>query len=271
MSLELPLSTSHRDGTPHTQPSHIKLLTYNIQVGMASTSFRDYVTKFWKHLLPHKHIHTNLATIAEAISHFDIVALQEVDAGSFRSGFVNQIEYLAEKSGFPHWYQQTNREIGFMTKHSNGLLSKFDPYEVSHYKLPGPIPGRGAMVVRYGEPSDPLILVVAHLALGRRARRKQLDFISEILNCYQHVILMGDLNCQPDSTEMKHLLDTTNLLEQTNDMYTFPSWRPAKRIDHILASPSLIIRDIQVLDHRLSDHLPIAVDLELPANFRMAA
>jgi endonuclease/exonuclease/phosphatase family metal-dependent hydrolase len=257
--------------TPQESPRHIRLLTYNIQVGMASRSFNDYITKFWKHLLPHKHIHTNLATIADAVSQFDIVALQEVDAGSFRSGFVNQIEYLADKGGFPHWYQQTNREIGFMTKHSNGLLSKFDPYEVSHYKLPGPIPGRGAMVVRYGDPSNPLVLVIAHLALGRRARGKQLEFISEILNCYQHVILMGDLNCQPDSTEMKHLMNTTNLLEPANDLKTFPSWSPSKRLDHILASPSLIIHDIQVLDHQMSDHLPIAVDLQLPENFKIAA
>lgn len=269
MSSELVLPES--PFVPQLSPRYLRLLTYNIQVGMATSSFRDYVTSFWKHLLPHKHIHTNLATIADAVSQFDIVALQEVDAGSFRSGFVNQIEYLAEKGGFPHWYQQTNREIGFITKHSNGLLSKYDPYEVSHYKLPGAIPGRGAMVVRYGEPSNPLILVIAHLALGRRARSKQLEFISEILNCYQHVILMGDLNCQPDSTEMKHLMDTTNLLEPTHGLKTFPSWRPSKRLDHILASPSLIIRNIQVLDHLMSDHLPIAVDLQLPENFRFAA
>lgn len=256
---------------PQKSPRHIRLLTYNIQVGMASRSFRDYATNIWKHLLPHKHIHNNLATIANAVSHFDIVALQEVDAGSFRSGFVNQIEYLANKGGFPHWYQQTNREIGFITKHSNGLLSKYDPYEVSHYKLPGPIPGRGAMVVRYGNANNPLILVIAHLALGRRTRRKQLEFISEILNCYQHVILMGDLNCQPESAEMKQLMDTTNLIETTHELKTFPSWRPSKRLDHILASPSLLIQDIQVLDHKMSDHLPIAVDLQLPDNFRFAA
>lgn len=251
--------------------NHIRILTYNIQVGMASTSPHHYFTEFWKHVFPHAQLDENLNAIASAISEFDIVALQEVDAGSLRSSFINQIEYLANKGGFEYWYSQTNREIGFITKHSNGLLSKYQPYEVSQYKLPGRIPGRGAMVVRYGHPDNPLIIVIAHLALGKRTRRKQLEFISEIVNCYQHVVVMGDLNCQPESPELTFLLNTTNLLEPTHGLKTFPSWRPAKRIDHILVSPSLKINDIHVLDHQLSDHLPIAVRLQLPDDFQWAA
>ena len=138
----------------------VRLLSYNIQVGIAATSIRQYITTSWKHLLPHAQIYDNLAKIAGAINEFDIVALQEVDAGSFRSSFVNQIEFLARQGGFPYWYHQTNREIGILTKHSNGILSKFQPIEVDEYKLPGPIPGRGVMVVRYGSYENPLILMV---------------------------------------------------------------------------------------------------------------
>lgn len=265
------MSTESTFEIPSALPTRLRLLSYNIQVGMASTAYRHYFTEFWKHVLPHAQIYDNLTAIAAAIAEFDIVALQEVDAGSFRSSFVNQIEFLAENGGFDYWYHQTNREIGFITKHSNGVLSRIQPFEVSHYKLPGPIPGRGAMVVRYGDPSNPLVLVVAHLALGKRARMRQLEFIGEIVNCYQHVIVMGDLNCQPDSPELCTLLETTHLIEPTHGLKTFPSWNPSKRIDHILTSPSLLIHDIHVLDHQLSDHLPIAVDVELPRNMEMAA
>lgn len=252
-------------------PSRLKLMSYNIQVGMASTSLSHYFTQFWKHVLPHAQIYDNLSAIAKAVSHFDIVALQEVDAGSLRSSFINQIKYLADKGGFDYWYHQTNREIGKITKHSNGLLSRYKPFEVSHYKLPGTIPGRGAMVVRYGDPSNPLVLVIAHLALGKRARRAQLEFIGEIVNCYQHVVVMGDLNCQPHSPELCNLLETTHLIEPTHGLKTFPSWRPSRRLDHILTSSSLLIHDVHVLDHQLSDHLPIAVDIELPRNVAIAA
>lgn len=252
-------------------PSRLKLMSYNIQVGMASTSLSHYFTQFWKHVLPHAQIYDNLSAIAKAVSKADIVALQEVDAGSLRSSFVNQIKFLADKGGYDYWYHQTNREIGKITKHSNGLLSRYKPFEVSHYKLPGAIPGRGAMVVRYGDPANPLVIIIAHLALGKRARGMQLEFIGEIVNCYQHVVVMGDLNCQPDSPELVHLLDTTNLIEPTHGLKTFPSWRPSRRLDHILTSSSLLLHDVHVLDHQLSDHLPIAVDIELPRNVAIAA
>ncbi len=254
---------------PHGQT--LRLLSYNIQVAIAATSMRRYLTTLWKHVLPHPKIYENLNNIASIISHFDIVALQEVDAGSLRSSFINQIEFLAEKGDFPYWSSQTNREIGILTKHSNGLLSRYAPFEISDYKLPGKIPGRGAMVVRYGDPQNPLILVIVHLALGRRTRMQQLEFVSEIVNCYQHVVVMGDFNCQPESAELSYLMNTTNLCDPEHGLMTFPSWKPARRIDHILTSPSLIVHDVHVLEHLYSDHLPIAMEIGLPPDVNLAA
>jgi endonuclease/exonuclease/phosphatase family metal-dependent hydrolase len=253
------------------QVQRLRLLSYNIQVGIASTSLRSSIATAWKHVFPHAQLYENLHRIAEVTNGFDIVALQEVDAGSFRSSFINQIEYLADKGDFPYWFHQTNREIGKITKHSNGLLSRFQPYEVNDYKLPGPIPGRGVMVVRYGTPENPLILLILHLALGKRARRRQLEFVSEIVNCYEHVVVMGDLNCQPDSPELMYLLNTTNLCDPEHGLMTFPSWKPVRKIDHILTSPSLQVHDVHVLDHRLSDHLPIAMEISLPKDVMLAA
>lgn len=261
--------------TSSTQPvsdkRRVRLLSYNIQVGIAATSVRDYITHSWKHVLPHAQIYENLAKIAHAVNQFDIVALQEVDAGSLRSSFVNQIEFLAQKGGFPYFYHQTNREIGILTKHSNGVLSKYQPIEVDDYKLPGPIPGRGVMVVRYGGFENPLILMVVHLALSKRARQRQLEFIGEIVNCYEHVVLMGDMNCEPEGPEMEYLLKTTHLVDPKHGLKTYPSWKPKRRIDHILASPSLEVHDVHVLDHMFSDHLPIAMEVSLPSNIELAA
>lgn len=253
------------------QQTRLRLLSYNIQVAIASTSLRETISTLWKHILPHPQLYDNLQSIAKVTSEYDIVALQEVDAGSFRSSFINQIEYLAEKGDYPYWFHQTNREIGKLTKHSNGLLSRFQPYEVNDYKLPGPIPGRGLMLVRYGNPENPLILLILHLALGKRARFRQLEFVSEIVNCYQHVVVMGDLNCQPESQELKFLLNTTNLCDPEHGLMTFPSWKPARKIDHILTSPSIEVHDVHVLDHRLSDHLPIAMEIGLPEGVHLAA
>jgi len=250
--------------------TRIRLLSYNIQVGMASTRPHHYLTESWKHLLPHAQIYDNLTRIAHAISGFDIVALQEVDAGSLRSSFINQTEYLAKKGGFPFWHEQTNRTIGKFARHSNGLLSHFKPAEVNNYKLPG-LRGRGVMVARYGSKDNSLVLLVLHMALGSRARQRQFEYVADIVKQYEHVIVMGDLNCQPDSPEMQYLLRTTNLCEPCHSLKTFPSWRPARTIDHILTSPSLYVHDVHVLQHMLSDHLPIAMEIVLPEKFNLAA
>lgn len=259
----------HLQGDP--DGSRIRLLSYNIQVGIGATRYRDYLTESWKHVLPHGQTHDNLTRIARAISDFDIVALQEVDAGSLRSSFINQTEFLARRGGFPFWHHQTNRKMGKFAQHSNGLLSRFRPTEIHNHRLPGLLPGRGVMVVRYGQRDNPLVLLILHMALGKRARLRQFQYVADIVNRYQHVVVMGDFNCQPDSAEMRFLLSATDLCEPGHVLKTFPSWRPVRTIDHILASSSLQVHDVHVLQHMLSDHLPIAMEISLPAEFHLAA
>ncbi len=242
----------------------LKILSYNIQVAVASTRARHYVTQGWKHLLPHPKSFDNLDRIAHLISDYDIVGLQEVDGGSLRSYFINQAEYLAERGRFPFWYHQTNRNLGKFAQHSNGILSRIEPSEVRQFKLPGLIPGRGALLARYGRRDASFVLLLVHLALGKRARQNQLAFISELVNEHEHVCLMGDFNCPIQSREMELLFRRTNLRPPEGEYATFPSWRPQRNIDHILATESLRIERVGVLNHALSDHLPISMELSLP-------
>ncbi len=248
----------------------IKLLSFNIQVAMATTRTRHYLTQSWKHVLPHSQCFDNLDRIAQVVGEYDIVGLQEVDGGSLRSYFVNQVEYLAERSRFPFWHQQTNRKLGRFAKHSNGLLSKFRPSEVVEYKLPGGLPGRGALLSRYGHRDNPLVLIMVHLALGKRARQQQLDFIGELVSDYQHVCLMGDFNCTVHCDEMEALFKRTDLCLPEEKHLTFPSWRPARNIDHILTTPSIDVQEMKVVNESLSDHLPIAMEIKLPGDVHLA-
>jgi len=251
--------------------TRLKLLSYNIQVGMATTRPHHYVTQSWKHLLPHAKQFDNLDQISAVISDYDIVGLQEVDAGSMRSEFVNQTEYLAHQAGFPYWSHQTNRRLGKIAQHSNGLLSQIDPLDIYEHKLPGAVPGRGAMVVRFGEESNPLIVVLLHLALGQRGRMRQLEYISQLVSQYEHIVVMGDMNCQPDSIEMLSLLESVGLCAPITGLNTFPSWRPTRELDHILVSPSLMIENVKVLDVACSDHLPISMEVVVPEAIRLVA
>jgi len=248
------------------QPRRLRLLSYNIQTGIASSSYRHYLTHSWRHVLPCPKRRDNLDRIANLVRHFDIVGLQEADAGSMRSGYINLIEYLANRADFPNWYDQTNRNFGMFAQHSMGLLSRLRASEISEHRLPGPIPGRGALMASYGSGKEKLILLLLHLALGRRARHRQLGFIADIVREYPNVIIMGDLNCRSESPELSHLISRAGLREPAHDLNTFPSWRPNKNIDHILVTPSIVVDNVNVLNYPLSDHLPIAMEVSLPSS-----
>ena len=214
----------------------LRVMSYNIQVGITTSRPRQYVTGSWKHIFPCSQRLPNLDRAARLIQQYDIIGLQEVDAGSLRSNFINLAEYLAERAGIPYWYHQVNRNLGRLAQHSNAFLSHFKPDRIENLKLPGVIPGRQAIKAVFESETDSLAVFILHLALSRRARIRQLDYIAEQVNEYPHAIVMGDLNCRVDSREMKLLFNKTRLREPLDEMHTFPSWCPKHHIDHILVT-----------------------------------
>ena len=244
------------------EDGRLRLLSFNIQVGISTERYRHYVTRSWQHLLPHNGRAGNLQKIGQLLGDFDLVALQEADGGSLRSGYVNQVEHLAQLGAFPYWYQQLNRNLGRFAQHSNGVLSRLKPQLLEDHPLPGPS-GRGAILVRFGEGEDALIVVMMHLALGAKTRALQLGYIRELIGGYRHQVLMGDMNTHAtDLLEHSPLRDLGLVAPQVEA--TFPSWRPQRCLDHILLSPSLTLERVEVLAQPISDHLPVAVEIRLP-------
>ncbi|WP_300618230.1 endonuclease/exonuclease/phosphatase family protein [Dokdonella sp.] len=241
----------------------LRLVSCNILAGGSIRRYRDYVTHSWKHVLPTGK-RANLDGLARVIGDFDLVGLQEADAGSLRSGFLNQTQYLAEAAGFPYWSHQPNRRVSRLATSSNGLLARQQPDEVLDYPLPGRIPGRGALWARFGHGPDALVVVVAHLSLGAVARARQLAFIAELLERHPRAILMGDLNTSANSRELDVLYARTALAPPPQAPATFPSWRPSRALDHILVSGSIEVERLWALPYPVSDHLPIAASVRLP-------
>ncbi|MCG6887524.1 MAG: endonuclease/exonuclease/phosphatase family protein [Proteobacteria bacterium] len=257
------------ESASNTPRNTLSVLSYNVQVGISTSRPRHYLTGSWKHVLPCPRRMTNLEGVARQIAHYDIVGLQEVDAGSIRSNFINMAEYLAERGSFPYWYHQVNRNLGRIAQHSNAFLSHYLPTEIIDLRLPGLIPGRQALLTRFESGGVTLAVIVLHLALSRRARLRQLDYISDIVNAHDHAIVMGDMNCVCNSIELRRLFIKTGLREPMEPMYTFPSWRPMYSIDHILVSSELEIIEASVIDHPMSDHLPIMTRISLPAGLEL--
>lgn len=260
-------AAEHSKKTSNDSPDakRLQILSCNILAGGSVRRYRHYVTESWKQVLPTKSKRGNLDKFAELLAGFDLVGLQEADAGSLRSGFLNQTQYLAEAAGFPYWSHQPNRKIAQFAASSNGLLTRTKPEAVFDYPLPGSIPGRGALWARFGSGDEELIVVIAHLSLGPAARRRQLAFIAELIGHHPRTVLMGDLNCALETREMKSLLSATALQPAAEPPPTFPSWSPRRAIDHILVSPGLEIEQMWTLPHPVSDHLPLAASIKLRA------
>jgi endonuclease/exonuclease/phosphatase family metal-dependent hydrolase len=248
----------------------LRLLSFNIQAGIDSRRYRDYVANTWKHFLPHGGRQRNLAHIGPLLHGYDLVGLPEVDAGSLRSGNVDQTAWLAHQAGYPYWFSQINRQIGPLARHSNGLLSRLRPSAIIEHKLPG-LPGRGVLVAELPTVAgEPFAVCVLHLALGWRARRRQLDYLVSLAARYRHLVMMGDFNCGCSSRSLRAAIDAAGLIGLDCELKTFPSWRPVNNLDHILVSPGLRITAARVLDYALSDHLPISMEVVLPAGVVLA-
>ena len=237
-----------------------KVLTYNIQVAMPSKSIRHYITHSWHHLFPHPHREANLGQIAELITPYDIVGLQELDAGSFRSEYVNQTDHLARLANFNHSQHQTTRNFGPLAQHSKALLSRLPILSYHHHSLPARLRGRGVTTFTLGSLGQEIFVVNAHLSLGRRAQLEQLGFIAQLIAKHPNVIVMGDLNLTPSTLEASPL---SHLHSALKNVATYPSWKPTKQIDYILVSPSLRVINAGVIPCDFSDHLPVFAELEL--------
>lgn len=247
----------------------LRLLSFNIQAGTSTARYHHYVTHSWRQVLPHAKRVENLDAIAELVAPFDMVALQEVDSGSLRSGFINQSRYLANHASMPFWCHQSNRKVGTVAYAGNGFLSRFEPDAVEEHRLPGVIPGRGTLLVRFGEGYDGLDVAVVHLALGKRARALQLKFLARELDSSRNLVVIGDFNTQVNTPHVMELCDTLALKAPTSGLATYPSWQPQRAIDHILISETLRAGTAEVLDVTFSDHCPVALEIDLPGGLNL--
>lgn len=243
----------------------LKLLSFNMQVGIGTKRYHEYLTRGWRHVLPSLQVQENLARIGSLSSGYDIVGLQEIDAGSRRSGYQNQIESLAKQAGFEYWHTQVNRNLGHVAQHGLGLLARRQPRAVSEHKLPGRLPGRGALLAEFGAQQTVFAVVVTHLALTRGSRDAQLAAIRELIEPFPHAVVMGDINCGPEQLRNNPAFADGRLRIPDTCLPTFPSWRPRRAIDHILTTRELTVRNARPVDVCLSDHRPLAMTLAIPS------
>lgn len=196
------------------------------------------------------------AVIAEL--HPDVVALQELDSMTGRSGHYYQLGELAKRTSY---YPVFGKAIDFDGgAYGVGVLTKDQPLSTKRIPLPGEEP-RVLLVVELKD----YVLACTHLDLEVDARMASAPFIVEEAQRWQKpFILAGDWNDTLNSTLLQEMTKHFTILSESAP--TYPADAPTECIDYVASFKTCAARALEsrVIDEpEASDHRPLLVKLEV--------
>lgn len=201
----------------------------------------------------------------------DLVAVQEVDHKTKRTGGVDQTAELAKLTGL---HGRFGRAIDLEGgAYGQAVLSKFPIRNFTVHELPNEaqreqrIAAAAEVQVREGGPT--LLFVSTHLDHQKDdLRQKQAAKLDELFaRGKRPVILAGDLNATPDSKPLEILSKNWQSANTGKPLLTIPVGKPARQIDYVLHRPAdkFKVVEAKVLDEAVaSDHRALLVVLEFP-------
>ena len=215
----------------------------------------------------------NVNLVAEIINRVkpDIVFLQEIDKNTTRSGKVDQLALLAQKTNMP--YTHFGKSIDYQGGQSGiGILSRYTLSDPQVFKLPRV--ELGEQYVSYRILMRAIITVNetkitianTHLELTQENRDLQVPEANKILAASNHpTIFGGDFNATPQNFTMATLFGYGFKKTCTTNCNSIPADSPNREIDFIIYRPEAKFRVIShnVLSDQASDHLPIVSVLEI--------
>lgn len=213
------------------------------------------------------------AARAVKVLNADVVALNEVDSCTSRTGKVDQIAaFAATMEGWNHHYGAAMPYkggaygVGVASKPELKIVRK----DVINFpKLDGYEP-RAVALVEY----EDFVFCATHLDLVESAQIAEIEMLNSYVesvyaDCNKPIFLAGDLNCFPDSKPIEMLKQSWTLLTPTT--FSFPSPAPDRCIDYIFVKPqgkkvSVNFAEIPTALEGVdlataSDHLPAVVEI----------
>lgn|SRR3989338_8195183 len=253
-----------------------RLIVYNIEYCKGNSGLWWQYLKLWKDFFPPKNLDQRIIEHVKALNP-DIVALVEIDGGSFRSR--NHDEAIFFKNGlnmqnsveggiYPlKGWPRLLHYIPILNKHENAIIAKKKLSDLKYHIL-----HEGAKRVVIESTiylPKKVTLLLAHLSLGKKARAKQIGELIQLVNGIRNpVILMGDFNTFNGEGEIQKLLDETHLdykfkMDKESQTFTQPTFHPKRRLDYILTSKQIGVKAYKVLNFHFSDHLPLLIDFKV--------
>ena len=250
----------------------VRLIVYNIEYCEGMTGlWYDYL-KFWKMFFPPKGLDHRIVESFKKLNP-DIVSLVEVDTGSFRAK-KDEVVYFEKKLGMSNFVEKIKYPlqgwlklfhfVPILNKQANAIIAKKKLSKVKYHLFHE---GTKRVIIEATiHVPKKLTLLLAHLALSTKTRRKQIAELVGIVNAIKNpVILMGDFNTFNGEEEIKKLLKETHLdhkyeMDPYSMTFTEPSVHPNRRLDYVLTSKQIKVEKYRVLNFHFSDHLPLMVD-----------
>ncbi|MBO7083299.1 MAG: endonuclease/exonuclease/phosphatase family protein, partial [Bacteroidales bacterium] len=186
----------------------------------------------------------------------DVVALQELDSMTGRSGRCDQLGELARRTGYePVFGAAIDYDGG---KYGVGILSREKPLCRKTIPLPGEEP-RVLLVVELKD----YVMACTHLDLEEESRLASVPLILEEARRWQKpFFLAGDWNDGPDSALLQELKKYFTVL--TAGEPSFPADEPVDCIDYIAIfkdGKAKVSESAVVNEPEASDHRPVVVKI----------
>ena len=258
----VPLSAVVSSGTPAVGTSAaragahtVRVMTYNIHVGVGMDKKLD---------LP------RIAGVINA-QHADLVGLQEVDRGVERTQRIDEIAEIAKLTRMDYAFAFNLRYQG--GQYGVAILSRAPIMATDHhlYLNKREAERRGFIRVEVDVRGRRLNFVTTHLDYqyedGRLFETEQL--LRALRDVKGPLIVVGDFNDIPAGQAYQLVRGQFNdawiQSRGTNEGFSYPADKPAKRIDYIFfrSTDPVQTKRAWIVNTPASDHVPVVADLEI--------
>ena len=225
-----------------------RLMSYNIRNGIGMDNQRD------------------LQRVADVIRAYgpDVVAVQEVDSMTARSGQRDVLGELATLTGMiPVYAPAIDFDGG---KYGVGLLCREEPLSVERRALPGREERRTVVAAEF----PGYVFACTHLSLTEADRLLSLPILKEVASRIpaKPFYLAGDFNAEPSEDFIQSFTESFVILTDTT-VRTYPADAPDITIDYIVCHKDRLtdypkkssIFNFPSSISKASDHRPVCIDI----------
>jgi endonuclease/exonuclease/phosphatase family metal-dependent hydrolase len=247
---------------PHTFAKTLRVMTYNIHVGIGMDKKLD------------------LRRIADVINKAkpDLVGLQEVDRGVQRTQRIDEIVELSKLTRMDYAFAFNLPYQG--GQYGVAILSRFPIRATEHrlYKNLREAERRGFIRAEVTINSRLVHFVTTHLDYqhddGRLFEAQQM--LASLSDVKGPLIVVGDFNDTPAGDTFKlisSLFDDAWSVLPADEGFSYPADKPTKRIDYIFTrrTDEIKTKRAWLVNTLASDHVPVVADLEIGAVSRPGA